>query len=114
MANAERDQNSVPTLIGVSSADGVSVVPVYVNPLTHRMLVDEAGSGGGLVGLQEKSTTSPNGAVQTFIFAHTPTVIFWNGQFQTLTDDYTVSGNNITFTGTNIPVTNDKIVNLYA
>lgn len=71
-------------------------------------------SSGSFTGSQEKSTTVPNSVLQTFAFTHTPKVIFWNGMFQTLTDDYTVSGNNITFTGTNIPVTGDKIVNLFA
>lgn len=71
-------------------------------------------SSGSFTGSQEKSTTVPNSVLQTFAFTHTPKVIFWNGMFQTLTDDYTVSGLSITFTGTNIPVTGDKIVNLYA
>src|ERR1700743_2881044 len=71
--------------------------------------------GGGFAGSQEKSTTVPNGILITFAFTHTPKVIFWNGAFQTLTDDYTVSGNNITFTGSaGVPLTGDKIVNLYA
>lgn len=70
--------------------------------------------GGGFTGSQEKSTTVPNNVLQTFAFTHTPKIIFWNGMFQTLTDDYTVSGSSITFTGSNIPVTGDKIVNIYA
>lgn len=44
MANAERDENFVPTLLAVSSADGVATTPVYANPTTHRLLVD-LGSG---------------------------------------------------------------------
>lgn len=44
MANAERDDNFVPTLLAVSSADGTTPVPVYANPTTHRLLTD-AGSG---------------------------------------------------------------------
>lgn len=71
--------------------------------------------GGGFSGSQEKSTTVPNSVLTTFTFTHAPKVIFWNGAFQTLTDDYTVSGNNITFTGSaGTPLTGDKIVNLYA
>lgn len=38
--NAARDQNDVPTLLAVSSADGTSPIRVYVNPTTHRLLVD--------------------------------------------------------------------------
>lgn len=39
MANAKRDDNLVPTLIGVSSVDGITPTLVYVNPTTNRMLV---------------------------------------------------------------------------
>lgn len=42
MANAKRDQNNVPTLIAVSSADGVTPVLVYANPTTHRLLTEPA------------------------------------------------------------------------
>lgn len=77
--------------------------------------VPGTGGSGGLVGSQEKSTTIPNGILTTFTFTHIPLVIHWNGAFQTLTDDYTVSGNTITFTASaGIPQTNDKIVNIYA
>lgn len=39
MANAERDQNSVPTLLGVSSSDGVTPTTVYVDPTSHALYV---------------------------------------------------------------------------
>jgi len=42
--DASRDQNFVPTLLAVSSADGSTTVPVYANPTTHRLLTD-AGTG---------------------------------------------------------------------
>jgi hypothetical protein len=72
-------------------------------------------SYGGLTGTQEKSTTTPDGIQTTFTFAHVPTLVYWNGAFQTLTDDYTISGVTITFTATaGIPQTGDKIVNVYA
>lgn len=38
--NASRDQNFVPTLLGVSSVDGRSPVTIYADPDTHRLLVD--------------------------------------------------------------------------
>jgi hypothetical protein len=40
MANARRDENSIPTLLGVSSVDGVTPIVVYVDPVTHRVLTD--------------------------------------------------------------------------
>lgn len=42
--NAARDQNFVPTLLGVSSANGTSPVKVYADPTTHRLLVDSGAS----------------------------------------------------------------------
>jgi hypothetical protein len=80
-------------------------------------LMSGAGGSGGtaFAGSQEKSTTVPNGVLTTFTFTHTPTLIYWNGAFQTLTDDYTVSGKTITFTtSAGIPQTGDKITNVFA
>ncbi len=45
--NAPRDENRIPTLLGASSADGISTVTVYANPTTHRLLVD---LGAGVTG----------------------------------------------------------------
>ena len=39
---SKKDNNSVSALIGVSSVDGVSTVPVAVDPVTGRVLVDLA------------------------------------------------------------------------
>lgn len=44
--DAKRDQNHVPTLIGVSSVDGITPVLIYVDPTTHRVLADGAGPTG--------------------------------------------------------------------
>lgn len=59
MADAKRDQNSVPTLLGVSNTDGVTPTPVYVDPVTHRLLVDIGGTTGGTV--TDVSIVSANG-----------------------------------------------------
>lgn len=40
MAQAARDENRVTTLMGVSSADGTTPTTIYVDPTSHRMLVD--------------------------------------------------------------------------
>jgi len=47
MTEAKRDNNQITTLIGVSSADGVTPVVIWVDPVTHRVLVDLAGAGTG-------------------------------------------------------------------
>lgn len=46
MSNASRDENRVPTLLGVSSVDLVTPVPVAVDPTTNRMLVELTVSTG--------------------------------------------------------------------
>ena len=46
MAEAKRDQNHVPTLLGVSATDGETPVVIYADPTTHRLYVDGVGSTG--------------------------------------------------------------------
>jgi len=43
MAEAKRDQNSIPSVLGVSNADGVTPIVVWVDPTTHRLLVSSSG-----------------------------------------------------------------------
>ncbi len=59
MAQASRDQNNVPTLLAVSSLDGVTPVVVYADPITHRLLVDLGGGGSGTV--TDVSVVTANG-----------------------------------------------------
>lgn len=92
------------------AGSGMTISTAFVNGIPKVSFTASA-----LSGTQEKSTTTPNGVHTTFAFAHTPSVIAWNGAIQTLTDDYTVSGNNITFTASaGIPQTGDKVINIYA
>lgn len=44
MAEAPRDKNRIPTLLGTSSTDGVTPVTVYADPTTHRLKVDASAS----------------------------------------------------------------------
>jgi len=62
MAEAARDQNRIPTLLGVSSADGITPVAVYVDPTTHRMYVDIPGGSGTVTTV---SVVSANGFAGT-------------------------------------------------
>ena len=43
--NAYRDENSVPTMIGVLNTDGVSIVRNQIDPSTHRLLVSNGTNG---------------------------------------------------------------------
>lgn len=58
MANAKLDQNSRPTLTALSSSNDGSIVTLYADPTTHRLLVDSA-SGAGTV--TSVSVVSANG-----------------------------------------------------
>lgn len=45
MANAKRDENSVPTLIGVLNTNGTGIVLVKVDPTTHGLLISDNTTG---------------------------------------------------------------------
>lgn len=47
MADAARDGNRTPAILGVSSADGTTPVRIYVNPATGAMLTEGGGDEGG-------------------------------------------------------------------
>jgi len=40
MTNAERDENNIPILLGVSSVDWVTPVPITVNPATWAIQLE--------------------------------------------------------------------------
>lgn len=44
MAQAKRDDNYIPTLLGVSNVDGETPVVLYADPTTHRLLVSLSSS----------------------------------------------------------------------
>ncbi len=45
MTNAYRDENSVPTLIGVLSTDGSSIQRVKANATNHALKISDAATG---------------------------------------------------------------------
>lgn len=111
-----KDGLFVGQTFGVNFAAGTNTtVSTTVNAQGFITIAINATGGGSFSGTQEKSTTAPDGVTTTFAFAHTPKVIVWNGAIQTLTDDYTVSGNNVIFTSSaGVPKSGDKILNIYA
>lgn len=48
MANASRDENFVPTLLGASNADGVTPVAVKADPTTHVLETNDNTTGSDL------------------------------------------------------------------
>lgn len=61
MTDALRDQNRVTVLLGVSSADGVTPIPLKINPVTGRILAEVAAGG-------ESNTASNTGSAGIGIF----------------------------------------------
>lgn len=50
MANSSRDDNRIPTLLGVSNVDSKTPVNLFADPVTHRLLVDLPAGTGDVTG----------------------------------------------------------------
>lgn len=73
--SAPRDNNRVPALMGVSSSDGVTPTLIYVDPVTHRVLVDMPAVSSGVVA----PSTTPTALGQTYINTATGSIYISNG-----------------------------------
>lgn len=60
--NAARDLNRVTTLIALSNVNDGSIVDLWADPTTHRLLVDSTGSGGNPGGLNTQVQYNNAGA----------------------------------------------------
>jgi len=69
---AFRDENHIPALLGTSSSDGVTVLPVLIDESTGRVLVDDAGNGGTVTSV---SVVTANGFAGTVATATTTPAI---------------------------------------
>jgi hypothetical protein len=58
--NAGHDDNHVPSLIALSSTDGVSTVQLWADPVSHRLLVNSTGGGSSFI--TSLTTTGSSGA----------------------------------------------------
>lgn len=65
MVQAKKDENGIPVLMGVSNADGVTPIMVYVDPVTHRLLVDLAGGSGTVTSVSIVTANGISGSVAT-------------------------------------------------
>lgn len=116
MGNAKRDENFIPTLLGVSNADGTTPVTIYVDPTTHRMLVSATGSSFGDA---ETPSGTVNGINATFTLANTPSpagslILTKNGQvMKSGGTDFTLATATITFATAAIPQTGDVLIAWY-
>lgn len=50
MSQAARDENHVPSALGVSSTDSTTTLPFLVDPITGRLMTDAGGGSGDVVG----------------------------------------------------------------
>lgn len=98
------DANSRQGLTAVSNADGSTIVRLWADPVTHRLLVDLAGGGGG-TGTYYTVSGTVDGSNVTFTIPVAVTsdfLLFLARQPQALTTDFTyvagVSTTTITMT----------------
>lgn len=101
------DVNNRGSLTAVSNADGVTIVRLWADPITHRLLVDT--SGGSITVLTATGTV--NGLNAAFTFASLPTFICsdhaWYKQTNSNgTTNWTWNGGSLTATMT-VPPTED-------
>lgn len=98
---AELDQNGRNSLIAVSNVDGETIVRLWADPITHRLLVDSNATLGA-TWYNETPTGSINGINTIFTLSQTPAanslVLTLARQPQILGVDYTITGNTITYT----------------
>lgn len=86
---APRDQNHVPTLLAVSSVDGISPVTLFADPTSHRLLV--TGINNGTV----TSVSSPNGTITVATGTTTPAIDIDLTHANTWSGLQTFTNNNI-------------------
>jgi len=93
MAQASRDQNFVPTLLGVSNVDGSTPVRIYADPVTHRLLVDLAGGGSGWT--VETPTGTVDASNDTFAVSSEPVCVIADGMTYFDGAGYTYAAPNV-------------------
>lgn len=80
MSNAQKDDNSVSSLIGVLNTDGATIVPVKASLTTHRLTLSDGTSGsdnGPANALKDENGVSTLIAVSS-ADGTTPVVIYTN------------------------------------
>lgn len=96
MANAGIDQNSRQTLTAKSSLNDGSIVDLWADPTTHRLLVDAIGAGITIV----TTATTPDDTTTVYVFTSAPTVVVVNGA--TYRNGSSAMGGTISISGTTV------------
>ena len=84
MGVAKLDQNSRPTLTALSNANDGAIVPLWADPVTHRLLVDllNVSSGSGA------PATTPSAIGQMYVDTNGKKIYFATGT--TNSGDWTI------------------------
>lgn len=88
MANAPRDQNNVPALLGALSTDGVTPTPVQADPTEHYLLVDDDTTGSDLSGdvAPRDGNLVPVAMAASSADGSTPVILYVNASGELLVD----------------------------
>jgi hypothetical protein len=63
MSNAKHDSNGRPTIIAISNVDGLTIEPVFADPTSHSLHVEDGttgsdlGNNGGVAMIDENSVS---------------------------------------------------------
>lgn len=100
---AKRDQNSVPTLLGVSSIDGTSTVTIFADPSTHRLKVEGSGGGGTVTNVTATSPiTSSGGTTPNISTSIATNKLLGRGTAGTGVVEQITLGTNLSLSGTTL------------
>lgn len=88
MANASRDDNNVPTLLGTLNSDGSTLVKITVNPTTHSLgaVNGTAGTDLGPVNAPRDQNNVPALIAVSSVDGVTPVVVYADSQGRILID----------------------------
>lgn len=88
MANANRDQNNVPTILAALESDGTTLVKITVDPTNHALEVDDdtTGSDNGPVDAPRDENFIPALLAVSSADGVTPVVVYATADGLTLID----------------------------
>jgi len=100
----KKDDNRITVLGAVSSSDGTTIIALWADPVTHRLLVDASGGGGSGFTLLP-ATGTVNGSNKAFTFTQLPTYIVSDGLWYRQNVGWTWNAGSLTATMTAAPQT---------
>ena len=88
MADASRDQNNVPTILGALNTDGETIVPIQANPASHALSINDGttGSDNGPVDAPRDENNIPVLMAVSSADGETPVVLYADSEGKLLVD----------------------------